>query len=313
MQLSWLADVLRAQGLNVLEHDGWKTRTNRPFSAYTPVGLLDHHTAGSSVLTDYPGPPWYPNHRLEKSCNITIRGDGTVVVLNAGYAYDSGYGDQRVLDAVRTDHPIPKPTDTYKNGSPAGTNPGVPGNRWFIDIEVQHLGNGDPINPPQRQALIGANTAICERMGWDPRYRLIGHREWTRRKIDPRWNGFTNPMSDIRTDTLKQLEDDMTPEQLRDGLAEFFEEITQTKSDGSVRKHLVRISDSVWAAEVGRGDAKEFLSTVLVQARNYSKADFLNGDADITKDELVAAMADAIEEANIVEAMADELARRLVG
>ena len=209
MQLDWLADVLRAQGLNVLEHVGWSGRTNKPFYKYTPVGLLNHHTAGSSVLTNYPDPPWYPNSSLDRKCNLTIRGDGTVVVLNAGYAYDSGYGDRRILKVVRNDQPLPAsgPIDTYNvDGTPGGVNPGMSGNPWFIDIEVQHLGNGDSINPPQREALIGANIAICEKMGWDPRYRLIGHSEWTKRKIDPLWGGFGNPMLRIRTDTWKGME-----------------------------------------------------------------------------------------------------------
>ncbi len=207
MRLDWLADVLRAAGLDVIEYDGWQERTNRPFDSYTPIALLDHHTAGSSILTNYPDPPDWPDSRLAKVCNLTIRGSGIVVVLNAGYAYDSGNGDRKVLDAVRNDQPAPAPTDTYDNlGHPAGPNPGITGNPWFIDIEVQHLGNGDPIHPPQREALITANRAICDRMGWNPETRLLGHREWTKRKVDPRWDGFSNPMPQIRIDS--QPEDD---------------------------------------------------------------------------------------------------------
>ncbi len=72
------------------------------------------------------------------------------------------------------------------------------------------------------------------------------------------------------------------------------------------------IATAVWSAQVGRGDSRESLASVLVQARNYSKADFLNGDAEITHEELTAAMVDAIEEAGIASDVADELARRLV-
>jgi len=204
MRLNWLADAHRDAGLTVVEHTGWKTRTLRPFDEYTPVGLLNHHTAGSAVLTNYPNPPYYLNGSLEDKCNITIRGDGTVVILNAGWAADSGYGDAKVLAAVKADQTVSAPTDTYKTLSPVtpgGTNPGVLGNRWFIDNEVQHLGKGTYIAAAQRDALIRSNAAICAHMGWDPASRLIGHREWTTRKIDPRWGGFTNPMSQIRTDT----------------------------------------------------------------------------------------------------------------
>jgi hypothetical protein len=210
VRLDWLADELRAAGLTVIEHDGWETRTMRPFDQFMPVGLLNHHTAGSSVLTNYPDPPYWSNRRLEASCNITIRGDGTVAVLNAGWAHDSGNGDKKVLAAVRADRAAPKPSDTYVDGKPGGVNPGVSGNRYYIDIEVQHLGNGDPIVPAQRMALIATNAVICRHMAWDPRFRLIGHREWTRRKVDPRWDGSANPMPQIRQDTLNTMEDEMT-------------------------------------------------------------------------------------------------------
>lgn len=215
-KLDWLADAIRDEGGDVREHDGWKTRTMRPFSEYSPVGILDHHTAGSSILTNYPDPPYWPDDRLESACNVTIRPDGLIVVLNAGWAFDSGYGDRHVLAAVRADELAPAPTDTYNaSGSPAGSNPGIGGNRWFIDIEVQHRGDGGPIDPRQRAALILTNAAICRHEGWNPATRVIGHRGWTRRKIDPRWNGTADPMPQIRLDTIRQLEgdDDMTPAQ----------------------------------------------------------------------------------------------------
>jgi hypothetical protein len=215
LRLDWLADIHRDVGLTVIEHTGWKTRTMRPFDDYTPVGLLNHHTAGSSVLTDYPNPPYYRNSSLEDKCNITIRGDGTVVVLNAGWAFDSGNGDRKVLAAVQADQPVPAPSDTYNaSGNPAGSNPGVGGNAWFIDNEVQHLGNGTYIADAQRDALIRSNAAICTHMGWNPATRLIGHREWTTRKVDPRWSGFTNPMPQIRQDTQGAMDMPLTQDDL---------------------------------------------------------------------------------------------------
>ncbi len=66
-----------------------------------------------------------------------------------------------------------------------------------------------------------------------------------------------------------------------------------------------------WGALVGKGDNRETLASVLVQARNYAKADFLNGDG-VSEDQLVAAIADTIEEAGIAAAVVDELAARLV-
>lgn len=205
--LTWLAEELMKAGLDVIEHDGWRTRTLRSFDEFTPVGLINHHTAGSSVLPNYPDLPFYRNESLEEKCNLTIRPDGVVVCLNAGYAADSGFGDHGVLDAVREDREPPEPTDTYIDFdpvTPGGSNPGILGNRWFIDIEVQHLGNGDPVVAVQREALIVANAVICEQMGWDPLTRVIGHREWTSRKTDPRWDGTASPMPKIRADSKQR-------------------------------------------------------------------------------------------------------------
>jgi len=216
MQLLWLATVLRAEGLSVEEHDGWENRTKKPFERFTPVGLINHHTAGSKVLPNYPDPPFYKNKSLEGKCNLTIRPDGVVVVLNAGVAADSGYGDRKVRDALQVGAPAPSPSDTYnRKGRPSGENPGVGGNNWFIDIEVQHLGNGDPIVAVQREALIVTNAAICKKMDWDPLIRIIGHRDWTTRKVDPRWDGDVNPMPGITANTMTRMEDDMTPEQAK--------------------------------------------------------------------------------------------------
>jgi len=206
LPLVWLADALTEAGLDVEEHTGWKTRSSPTSNSYNPVGLLNHHTAGSSILYNYPDPPWWTNTRLEDSCNITIKPDGTVAVLNAGYAYDSGQGDPKVLTRVLNDWPIQPPTDTDPDDR-------ILGNPYFIDIEVQHKGDGGPIVGVQRDALIRTNAVICEHMGWNPATRLLGHREWTVRKPDPKWDGFTNPMHQIRADTLKLIGDVMTPEQ----------------------------------------------------------------------------------------------------
>lgn len=196
------------EGIPVVEWSGphpvtgnpvkWRDMT-MPYSfTAEPTGLLDHHTAP---------PVPYPINKLADRCNYTIRHpDGAVVLMNAGIAYDSGNGDRNVLAAVREDRPAPAPTDTYNlAGLPAGTNPGVSGTRWYVDVEVQHLGDGSPLLPALRRSLIVANAALCEALSFDPRYRVIGHREWTKRKIDPRWDGFANPMPSIRADVAAQI------------------------------------------------------------------------------------------------------------
>lgn len=197
-------------GLPVVKFDGWRTRTSKAQKAnggkYEPIGLIDHHTAP---------PVPFPLEDLKNKCNISIQHpDGAVCLLNVGWANDSGFGDRSVLEAVQADAPLPRPTDTYKRDKagklldpvvPGGANPGILGNPFFVDIEVQHRGDGSPLLEVMHRALIVTNAAICEFMRWNPQTRLIGHREWTSRKVDPNWNGNTNPMPGLRSATIAEL------------------------------------------------------------------------------------------------------------
>jgi len=191
MMITWLAATLRATGLlTVVEEPGWETRTRTRWGrprVYTPVGVMNHHTAP---------PVPYPVKKLYRSCNLNIKRDGTVYVIAAGYQYDSGIGMASVL--ARTKAGLAPLGDATHRGA---TN----GNPWYIDIEVDHPGDGSPIPAAQYAALITVDAAICDHMGWTAN-RVIGHREWTSRKPDPRWAGNTNPMPAIRTRTAQRLD-----------------------------------------------------------------------------------------------------------
>lgn len=211
---TYLADVLTEAGLTVVEIDDpvtglpWQDHAAKSERErnYEPVGLMNHHTAS---VGNYPNTPWYPVGKLRLKCNLNIKPDGVVYVISAGYQYDSGYGDRRVLAAVSANIEAPTPTDTYSNGTPGGTNPGVLMNPWFIDIECDHPGDGRAITDTQYASLVRANAAILRYNGWGI-HRLKGHLELTRRKIDPYWNYDRAAMRQIRRDTLDLLEADMT-------------------------------------------------------------------------------------------------------
>lgn len=91
-----IADRLRAEGLKVVEIDGWRTRGAETFN---PRGSVDHHTAGARTGNapslgicingrgDLPGP----------LCNVLIGRDNTCYVIAAGRANHAGKGGWRGL------------------------------------------------------------------------------------------------------------------------------------------------------------------------------------------------------------------------
>jgi len=184
MMLTWLADAIRATGVNVVEEPGWQTRSQYDYRhGYRPIGVMVHHTAP---------PVPYPVAKLYRSCNLNVKQNGTVHVIAAGYEYDSGRGSSVVLAETRAG--IAPKGDARARGLIDNTD----GNPYYIDIEVDHAGDGRPIPQVQYDALIRTIAAICEHQDWTVGH-IIGHREWTKRKPDPRWLGDTNPMPAIRT------------------------------------------------------------------------------------------------------------------
>lgn len=87
--VTWLADALRAEGLQVIEQDGWRARGH---GAYRDIrGVMAHHTAGGTphdwrvVLEgrpDLPGP----------LSNLALEKDGTYRVIAAGVCWHAGRG-----------------------------------------------------------------------------------------------------------------------------------------------------------------------------------------------------------------------------
>jgi len=85
----WLADVLRAAGLNVLEHESWQERGHGDFLDIR--GVLCHHTAGGGPddwrlvqegRPDLPGP----------LAQLVLEKDGTYRVIAAGICWHAGLG-----------------------------------------------------------------------------------------------------------------------------------------------------------------------------------------------------------------------------
>jgi hypothetical protein len=200
------ADQLTAQfrrwGVSFTEHPGWRTNNRAGHGAWGPVnGSMIHHTAsgdGAGIVelcysgrADLPGP----------LCHGVIHKDGTVTLVGNGRSNHAGAGALNVYSAVLDELRIPAPgADT------------VDGNAHFYGWECVNLGTGkDPWPDVQLEAMVRVQAAVCEFHGWGAQ-SVIGHLEWTTRKIDPR--GFT--MVSMRALVAAHLaagpstEDDMT-------------------------------------------------------------------------------------------------------
>lgn len=159
--LTWLPDVLRAAGLEVVLVEGWEYRGRAEMG--TVEGVMCHHTANrrsgnmptldTLILgrEDLPGP----------LSQLGLGRDGTWYVIAAGRCNHAGVGEFR--------------------GSPQG-------NTRFIGIEAEHCGEVSQAWPQvQYDAFVTGVAAILKHIGADEQW-CIGHKEFALpagRKVDP--------------------------------------------------------------------------------------------------------------------------------
>lgn len=180
--------ALRAEGVTVKEHGNWSTHNRNGVGAWGPAqGVMLHHTAGSNSVSlcrtgmaGLPGP----------LCVAVIAKDGTVHLVGYGRTNHAGRGSTAAYNAVRSGTAIPS-----RPGADA-----IDGNAHFYGFEIENLGNGrDPYPDAQLAAVEKVAAAVCRAHGWGAG-RVIGHKEWTTRKIDP-----TFSMPAMRTRIAKRL------------------------------------------------------------------------------------------------------------
>lgn len=157
----WLADVLRAAGLQVQEEAGWQSRGRAEMG--TVKGVLCHHTAGPltgnmpSLDTVQNGRPDLPG----PLAHLLLARDGTFIVIAAGRCNHAGAGSWR---GVTT------------------------GNSNFIGIEAENTGlPNDPWPDAQLDAYARGCAAILAHAG-APVIMCAGHKEYALphgRKSDP--------------------------------------------------------------------------------------------------------------------------------
>ncbi|MBF6459792.1 N-acetylmuramoyl-L-alanine amidase [Nocardia puris] len=169
----WLADVLRAEGLRVVEFPGWRQRGHGDFR--NVWGVIAHHTGGSNTppseiaygFSHLPGP----------LSQIHLAKDGTVTVVAVGVAWHAG----------------------------VGSYPGLPQNdaNWHtIGIEAANNGT-EGWSPTQYDAYVRCCAAIVRRLGYGAE-RVIGHKEWAGR-AQGKWDPGQMDMARFRADITARL------------------------------------------------------------------------------------------------------------
>ncbi|MFI0469307.1 N-acetylmuramoyl-L-alanine amidase [Saccharopolyspora sp. 5N102] len=164
LPLVWLADVLRAAGLRVVETPGWRERTARGTQP-RPVGVLEHHTATpASYARPAPTVQMCIDGRPDLDgplCHAVIAYDGTVHLIAAGRANHAG------------------------KARASGPNPAGDGNTLYVGFEWDYHGVNQGPSSEQYAAAVKATRAVLDRLG-RPADAARGHRETSvTGKIDP--------------------------------------------------------------------------------------------------------------------------------
>ena len=183
------AELLRAEGLTVVEVGRWQTHNRAGHGPWGEVhGVMIHHTVTKGTENTVricrdgyealPGP----------LCHGVIAKDGTVHLVGYGRANHAGLGDDDVLTAVKNETVPPKANEANTDG-----------NRAFYGFECENLGDGkDPWPAAQLEAIERAAAAICRYHRWGPR-SVIRHLDWQPGKVDPRgidWDAMQDRIAD---------------------------------------------------------------------------------------------------------------------
>jgi hypothetical protein len=189
--------ALRAEGLRVVEHPGWRTHNRAGHGAWGPMnGVIIHHTGGTppsdgeivwSGRSDLPGP----------CAHAYLAKDGTCTLTGNGRANHAGGGDPRVLQAVIDESYGDRPPAPHQHEGSSGA---VDGNARFYGLECSNLGDGSAWPAVQYDAMVRWAAAICRAHGWTAK-SAIGHKEWSDWKPDPA--GID--MADFRRDVAERL------------------------------------------------------------------------------------------------------------
>lgn len=191
LSASRMVEALRAEGVRVQEYRNWRTHNRNSRGAWGEVnGVMIHHTAGvgsGMAAFCYDGNSGLPG----PLCHAFVDKAGTVYMIGSGRANHAGTIAENAHQAVVAEsrmHPHPHASEP------------IDGNRAYYGIEIENRGDGsDPYPAGQYEQAVRWAAAICRAHGWSAD-SVIGHKEGTRRKIDPSFS-----MTTFRADVAGRL------------------------------------------------------------------------------------------------------------
>jgi hypothetical protein len=174
-RINWLADVLRAGGVQVREESGWKTRGRDDFD---PQGIVIHATAGGLQQSN------------DSALGVIMHGRPGLSPPIGHAMGERGTGVWRIVASGASNHARTGTAGNMKNH----------GNRTLIGVEWHHNNLDEPWPANVYRSYVLGVAAICRRMGWAVN-RITGHKEHQPgEKSDPTFN-----MNQFRADVAAVL------------------------------------------------------------------------------------------------------------
>ena len=179
------AHELKAAGLNVEALDGWQMRAASAYH-FEPAGIMLHHTASNAQSGNMPCRNLIINGRKDLKGPLSqflVGRNGDILLVSGKRCNHAGRGMAGRIETLLADV---EPPD-YGQGLYDAPKPGAyrVGNKHFVGFECEANGVGERWSDDLIDATVAACAVLCILHDWNPLTRVLCHREWTSRKVDP--------------------------------------------------------------------------------------------------------------------------------